>query len=367
MLIAGGGVAALEAALALDDLAGPALDVHVLAPMREFVYRPLAVGEPFGWSIVSRRPVADLLPAAVATHLGETLARVVPGEHRIETDRGASLDYDALLVATGARPRNVIPGALSFGGPDSVEEYRRLLAALDAGSVRRVAFVLPEQVAWGLPLYELALMTAMHLVERRIAGVELRFVTHEQEPLGAFRAEGIAALLDRNGIALERGALSPPTGDPECDVVVTLPQLEGPRIAGLPHDDEGFLAVDEHGRVRAVEAVWAAGDVTDHPIKQGGLATQQADAAAESIAAWAGRMVLPTPYRPVLRGLLLTGDWPEHLLADLDAEGHGRFAVREEPGWWPEAKIAGRYLGPVLSAKAMDQTGRSPRVLSPDG
>ena len=47
--------------------------------------------------------------------------------------------------------------------------------------------------------------------------------------------------------------------------------------------------------------IFAAGDATDQPVKQGGLATQQADAAAELIAAEAGARVTPQPFRRVLR------------------------------------------------------------------
>jgi sulfide:quinone oxidoreductase len=369
VLIAGGGVAALEAALALEHLAGQALDLHLIAPEREFVYRPLAVGEPFGWSVVSRRPIADLAPDRLATHLGESVARVLPQERRAVTTAGTSFDYDALLLATGARARNRLPGALCFGGPESVDQYRRLLQKLDDGSVQRLAFVLPPLVAWGLPLYELALMTAMHLFERRVAGVELTLATYEDAPLAAFGTNGsgaIARLLEDGGIALELGVSTASVHDVDADAVVTVPELRGPRLEGLPHDEQGFVPVDEHCRVRGVDAVWAAGDVTVRPMKQGGLATQQADAAAESIAAWAGSMDRPTPYRPVLRGLLLSGEQPEQLHADLDAEAHGRFAIREEPGWWPPAKIAGRYLTPVLAAHAMDQAGRTPPALTPD-
>src|SRR5579884_20132 len=46
-LIAGGGVAALEAALALRELAGERVSTTLLAPEPEFVYRPLRVLEPF--------------------------------------------------------------------------------------------------------------------------------------------------------------------------------------------------------------------------------------------------------------------------------------------------------------------------------
>src|SRR6185295_9955533 len=67
-----------------------------------------------------------------------------------------------------------------------------------------------------------------------------------------------------------------------ADAVIALPQLVGPRIPGLPHDDDGFLPVDVHGRV--CDGVFAAGDVTASPLKHGSLATQQADAVAAAIA-----------------------------------------------------------------------------------
>jgi len=66
--------------------------------------------------------------------------------------------------------------------------------------------------------------------------------------------------------------------------VVALPQLEGPRLPGLPADGLGFIQIDEHARVVGLDDVYAAGDATDFPIKQGGIATQQADAAVEMIA-----------------------------------------------------------------------------------
>ena len=68
---------------------------------------------------------------------------------------------------------------------------------------------------------------------------------------------------------------------------MALPRLEGPRLrrllrrTGLPPDRP-------FGQVHGEIDVWAAGDATRFPLKQGGIAAQQADAAAESIAARAG-------------------------------------------------------------------------------
>jgi sulfide:quinone oxidoreductase len=107
--------------------------------------------------------------------------------------------------------------------------------------------------------------------------------------------------------------------------------------------------------------VFAAGDATTFPLKQGGLATQQADAAAETIAAELGVAVEPTPFRPVLRGLLLTGGAPLYLRSALSAGGdpeeRSARRIRRKPAsevsqralWWPPSKIAGRYLAPLLA------------------
>jgi CBS domain-containing protein len=104
--------------------------------------------------------------------------------------------------------------------------------------------------------------------------------------------------------------------------------------------------------VVGVPDVYAAGDVTSFPIKQGGLAAQQAEAAAEAIAADLGADLTARPFRPLLRGLLLTGGRPQYLSRDLAGGAGDAFALSEEPLWWPPAKIVGRYLGPFLAARA---------------
>ena len=71
--------------------------------------------------------------------------------------------------------------------------------------------------------------------------------------------------------------------------VVALPLVRRPELEGVPADpDSGFIPVDEHGRVEGLDDVYCAGDATNFPIKQGGLAAQQADAVAEQIAALIG-------------------------------------------------------------------------------
>jgi sulfide:quinone oxidoreductase len=110
-----------------------------------------------------------------------------------------------------------------------------------------------------------------------------------------------------------------------------------------------------------VPDVFAAGDATTFPLKQGGLATQQADAAAGAIAAELGLPVEPEPFRPVLRGLVMTGGAPLYLRSVLNVAGEPestaarrttrrpKSAVSRRALWWPPSKIAGRYLAPLLA------------------
>jgi len=321
VVIAGGGVAALEAALALRALAEDRVDVELLAPEPQFWYRPLAVAEPFGLGEVRQFELSELASAAGATFSPGELTGVDAGSKLARTSAGSAGSYDVLLVACGAVPTPAVPGALTFRGPADTEKIRQLLGEIVAGQVGRVAFVVPWGAVWSLPIYELALMTAAYLEERDVERVELVLVTPEDEPLQLFGragSEAVRELLEERGIAVQTGATPVemvdgelrlvPEGTLAADRVVALPRLRGTRIDGLPQTVEGFIPVDAHGQVHGLADVFAAGDITSFPVKQGGIAAQQADAAAELIAANAGADLTPQPFRPVLRGLLLTAD-----------------------------------------------------------
>ena len=130
--------------------------------------------------------------------------------------------------------------------------------------------------------------------------------------------------------------------------VVALPRLRGPYIAGLRCNHDGFLRADRHGLVLGVDDVYAIGDATSFPLKHGGIAVQQADAAAESVAARLGVSLRPAPFRPVLRGLLLSGETPRFVWTDSGGADETS-TVAYQPLWWPPSKITGgrlaRYLG----------------------
>jgi sulfide:quinone oxidoreductase len=365
VLIAGGGVAGLEAMLALQALAGDLVDVELLSPEHHFWYRPLSVAEPFQSPPAIRFELAGLTEAAGACYTPGELGAVDTDLRIARTSHGAEIAYDMLVIACGASPRAVLPEALTFRGPGDVDRFRGLLNELEAGSVRRVAFALPSGAVWTLPLYELALLTAAHLEEQGIGEVELMLVTPEAAPLAVFgraASEAVAALLaarkiathlGRYATAFEEGELHlVPEASVAADRVVALPRLVARPIAGIPHDGEGFVATDEHGRVRDFDDVYAAGDITRFPVKQGGIAAQQADAAAEDIAARAGAELERHAFDPILRGLVLTGSVAAYLRTELRSGRGDTSTADSEALWWPPAKIAGRYLAPFLAERA---------------
>jgi sulfide:quinone oxidoreductase len=373
VLIAGGGVAGVETLLALHDLAGERAALSLIAPEPEFVYKPLLVEEPFGLGPPGRYELQPLTDERDADFVPRALSAVRPDEHRIELDDGSSLSYDFLVVCVGGRFVPAYERAITF--PDARQPLRidPLIDRALAGQ-GRIAFVVPPATTWSLPIYEVALMTERRARERGDR-VDLSLVTPEDAPLAAFgpaASTAVGELLEARRIDAtcgvraheEKGALVLTPGDRalEADVLIALPAMEGPRIEGLPADDEGFMPVDEHSRVVGVDDVYAAGDGTNFPIKQGGLATQQADAAGEDIAHRLGAAVDPEPFRPVLRGQLITGDASLQMRADI-AGGGGEGAASLDRLWWPPHKISGRYLAPMLYQEELHEQGHPPGEL----
>ena len=376
VLICGGGVAAVEAALALRDLAADRVAITIVSPRPDFVLAPLAVGAPFAFAHVPRRPLADIARELNAEYVDAAVAHIDTDGHRVRLSDESTLDYDALLLATGARRCPPFDHVQTFVEGDSAALHG-LLADLEEGWSSSAAFVVPPGVSWTVPAYELALLTARQTRSMGMTDVQITVITPEACPLALFgpRASAAAAqLLERAGVAViadayvqsvipGRGvALAPGHRMFDVERVVTLPRVEGLRISGVPHDHDGFVPVDEHARVIGVEDVFAAGDGTDFPVKQGGLATQQADAAAEMIAQRAGATLTPHPFRPVLRGWLMTGGTPRFFATPI-AGGAGPGEVSTQPLWSPATKVAGRYLAPWLGRQLPSAT--KPPTMAP--
>ena len=376
ILIAGGGVAAVELALALADLAGPRVQMTLVAPRHHFELRSLRTAEPFSAGHAPRHSLQSLASRVNAELLVDAVMAVDAERHTVRLAKLGSLSYDALVLAVGGLHRSAFSRASTFTGSTSTVAYNGLLADLEERWTRSVAFVVPHGVTWPPPLYELALMTARDVRSMCIDDARLRLVSPEATPLAVFgpRASlAVARLLENAGIAFTGSTYAKP-GDGgrlqllpsgemlDAERVVALPTIEGPQLSGVPRDAHGFIPVDEHGRVPGLVDVYAAGDATTFPIKQGGLACQQADAIAELLAAGAGAALDPQPFRPILRARLLTGrgaQYLEHRLCDGAADD----PPAELRSWSASNKVDGRYISPWLRELAAD----SRSTPEPDG
>ena len=362
MVICGGGVAGLEALLRLRRLAGDLVELTLLSPDDDLCYGPLAVLEPFDAGGVRRYPVERIAADTGATWIKDRVASVDTQACEVLTDRGATVPYEALLLAIGARTSPPFAHAHVFSGRTGGHSFSEIVHGIELGLVKSVAFVMPDGPTWPLPLYELALMSASR-ADAIGAEVALAFITPEVTPLNAFGPqadEAMIRVLAKAGIELHSGVRAQVRGPGEIllrgarlnvDRIVTLPTVSPHELPGIPSGTRWFAPTDPCCRVLDVSGhVFAAGDVTDLLVKHGGVGAQQADTAAAGIAYLAGATERPpAPLEPVIRGTLLTGDRPLYLAARLTTTRGIHSQLFDRPPWPPGQKIVAEELGPYLA------------------
>ena len=341
----------MEAVAALRALAGSEPRITLLAPDTSLTPRAASVAAPFGLGAPSPLPFdAIRRRAPFDLHRG-TLAHVEPDAHVAVTAEGERIGYDKLLVAVGARPMPAVPGALSFGGPGDAPAVARAIEA-----TAKLAFVVPSASGWSLPVYELAIMAAVDAARpRRRAGdhcrhagaraaVGVRRRGRPRHRRAARTSAGSRCARARVRSRPRAGALEVDFGpDVPAERVIALARLCGPAIAGLPASSDGFIPVDDHGRVdgrarrlrrRRRDDVPAQAGRPRHPAGRRGRGGDRGRAR---------RAVEPTPFRPVLRGLLLTGGEPLYLRAALSPAGEvqdSQRAPHAERGPPPRSRAA---------------------------
>ncbi len=378
VVIGGGGVAGLEAALALRDLAGARVDIHLLEPRPAFVDRPMTVLEPFGEGRAERFRLDEILAGQQIHHSADAVTWVDRVRREAHTRSGRTLAYDALLLCPGAVAEPALANAVTVSGAPQDAALARMVADLDRGAIQRIAFIVPAPGSWQLPLYELALLTAVRARARNL-DVSITVFIPERLPVEAFGNEAGCAvrdLLAEAGIGLvsevvcqvsdarsllvdraetrgwPRQRLARRQRPLRFDRILALPRLRGPRIRGVPVVSDGFIPVDVHGRILGARVEFAAGDATDCPVKHGSVAAQQADAAVAAVAALAGADVRPAPFHPVVHGVLVTGGDPQLLRASLVGGQSLRSEIANAGAGAGSAtpdKLHARYLSPQLA------------------
>jgi sulfide:quinone oxidoreductase len=368
IVIAGGGVAGLEALLALRAMARDRVRLTLIAPDPDFSYRPLAVAEPFGLGHAHRVALSRFAADADAELIVDAVVGVDDDAGEVRLRDGGSRAFEALIAAPGGRAVAGVKGATTWWPGGDAESYGGLLRDIDEGYAKRIAIVIPPGAVWPLPAYELALMTAGEAEAMGQPDVKITVVTPEREPLtlfGEHAAKAVGEELSWAGVDVvtgvvargESGGLMLEPGGDRLDVqrVFAVPRIVGPGLDGLACDEEGFILTREDGRVRGTRRTWAAGDGIASPVKFGGLATHQARIAAAGVAKLAGVSVTD-PGEPVLHGRLLVGRRTRRLRGRGDAEG--------APLWWPHGKVAGEFLPRWLAENGVAPPAAGP---APEG
>jgi sulfide:quinone oxidoreductase len=237
VVLAGGGPAALEALMALLDLAGDRVRLTLIAPEPEFELEAFSTAEPIAVDHVRRRTMRAFADRFGADLRRDAITRVEPDGRAVQVVSGDELAYDTLVLAVGARARPAYPHAITFGAGPRSDELWLLLRELGSGVIRSVAFVVPSQTSWPLPLYELALMTAREGRRRGADDLRLEVISPESAPLDVFGPEAsdaVAALLAQAGVAFVGRAraevseprtihLTPGGEEKHVDRIVSLP------------------------------------------------------------------------------------------------------------------------------------------------
>jgi sulfide:quinone oxidoreductase len=365
VVICGGGVAALEGLLRLRRLAGDSLDITLVAPNDQFVYRPRAVLDPADSGPPRGYPLRDVAKDGASDWIKDTIDWIDSEARVAHTAGGRELSFDSLLVAVGGRQLTELDHALTFRDACADEVHDHVVGDVVAGRAASVAFVLPEGSVYPLPVYELALMTAELARAAGVAGLDLHLITAEPTPLAVFGGTAgatVAALLRQAGVKLHTSStayvpapnrllVQPIGAELEPSRIVAMPRVSGPGIRGLPGGGpHGFTPIDRHCAVPDTGGrVFAAGDATAFPIKHGSLAAQQADIAASAIAHLAGAATEPASLNAEIKGKLFTGSRPLYLSARLVGGQGFESEVSESPPWPVDDKIVALELGPYLS------------------
>jgi sulfide:quinone oxidoreductase len=292
--------------------------------------------EPFGLGHAPRFELTEVLAHTQAKVVIDRVTRLNTARKMIFMASGDSVTYDAVVITTGARADHGDFGeAIVMDDRDSTQRIAHVIAELEAGLDRSVVFAAPAGKSWTLPVYELALMTASRMRRRLRGNARVMVVTSEQAPLQVFGdavRRHIAKQLEVEGIELYTNTVVSGFSDGivhtnrhrpiMADRVVILPRLYGHPIEGLPHNEDGFLPTDEYGLVDGTEDVYAAGDITTFPVKQGGIGAQQADVVSERLAMQFGERESSRPFKPELRAVLLSEDGGTMMRSAFEGDEH---------------------------------------------
>ena len=379
--VIGGGFGGLEAAFYLRYKLGDRADMTLVSDQPYFLFKPNTIYIPFGADPERYKIALDRPTKRKDIRLVQSRIREISPETKTIVGDGVRIDYDYLIVASGAAMRpEEIPGlkeyALTLWTPEEMLKLRDALGKTvekaRANERQRIVFLVPPNNKCSGPLYELVMMTDTWLREQKCRDeVELIWATKEDGYIQAFgprlntvvsqefeerKIEGhkgfIATGIDPGQVAFQNGERL------AFDLLVTFPPyIAANRYPSLPSDDRGFIQVAaDSRRVKGFENIFTVGDAADFPIKQAFLALLQADAAADHLAAEILGTKPQVDFEPMSMCVMeelnkatfaqvplkYTGDLKNPV--EVETEDAEHYKVGVSPAWRLGKKVLGFYL-----------------------
>src|SRR5215469_13693759 len=106
--IAGAGTAGLEALLCARELLGSEVQLRLIAPEREFRYRPMSTRSLYRPAAERSLAIADVVRDANAVWVQDRIVAVREGDRHVVTRDGETLPFDYLLLAIGGRTERAV-------------------------------------------------------------------------------------------------------------------------------------------------------------------------------------------------------------------------------------------------------------------
>jgi sulfide:quinone oxidoreductase len=330
IVVLGGGVGGTLVANLCDRSLGNDATVTVVDPSGMHHYQPgylyVALGEANGHWL--SRDERTLLRPRVELAI-EKATFVDPQAHTVRLERGGTLDYDYLVIATGARlVHDAIPGlvegAHGFYSLRDAERLREALRTFKGGRIRIGVAGIPYKCP-PAPV-EFAFMVEEYLRKR---GIRDRSEVTLLSPLNrAFTIESasklIQPILDQRGIELMTffnvESVDPGAGTVESlegekveyELLVLVPPHKGAEVISDSNlgDAGGWLPTDRYTlQVGEHEQIFAIGDATNLPIsKSGSTAHFEAPVVASRIVSHVRGTVPKENYGGRVMCFLETGD-----------------------------------------------------------
>ncbi|MBV8306900.1 MAG: FAD-dependent oxidoreductase [Gammaproteobacteria bacterium] len=227
------------------------------------------------------RPAAFFAEHAVTTHFGRRVTEIARRERRVRLDDGLVLPYDALLLATGSRPRQLLAPGRELGGVHylrTLVDADRIRAECAAGG--RLVIIGGGYI--GLEVAATARERGMEVTVLEMAPRVMSRVTspevsafyeaeHARHGVRIRCNEALRALQGDARTGRVRAVLTESGGEYPADLVIAgvgvAPADELAQAAGL--ECENGVVTDAYCRT-ADEAIYAAGDCASHLSRQYG-------------------------------------------------------------------------------------------------